>query len=135
MTAQPAAGKATHPGEIYFPRGLIGLAKYRNFVLERLPGQELFFLLQSVDDDKFGLVVTSPFWFMPAYEFVLPDIYLHELGDRQDVEIFVTITLAPEPQDITANLLGPLVLNRVAGIGFQVLVADRGYTTRHKLMS
>ena len=135
MTAQAAAGQAARPGAIYFPRGLIGLTQYRNFVLERLPGQELFFLLQSADDDQFGLVVTSPFWFMPAYEFTLPDAYRHELGDRDDVAILVTVTLAPELRESTANLLGPLAVNSVTGIGFQVVAADQGYPARYKLLS
>lgn len=120
---------------IHFPHGLIGLEDYKKFVLKELSGHEHFFLLQSVDDKDFGLVITNPFWFIPEYEFDLNDTYLEQLGDKTKLEVFVTMTLGSTAEKITANLMGPIVVNRNAGIGFQVLVSDKNYTTRYKLMS
>lgn len=118
---------------ITFPEGLIGLEDYRSFTLAGLPDQELFQVLQSLDDEFFGLIVTEPFWFAPEYSFELPDTYTAKLGKQEDVQVFVAITLADEPQDITANLLGPIVINRKIGVGFQVLAAEKEYSTRHKI--
>lgn len=120
---------------IHFPHGLIGIKEYQKFVLKELPGHEHFFLLQSVDDKDFGLVITNPFWFIPEYQFDLDDAYSEQLGDKTNLEVFVTITLGSTADDITANLMGPVVLNRNVGIGFQVLVSNKNYTTRYKLMS
>ncbi len=120
---------------ITFPEGLIGLKDHRRFIIKRIPEQEFFLLLQSVDDEYFGLVVTPPFWFKPDYEFELSDVYEERLGDKEALEVFVVVTLAAKPQDITANLLGPIVLNRTSGVGFQMIVPDRGYVTQFKLMS
>ncbi len=120
---------------VNFPHGLVGLEEYHRFVVEKLPDQEQFWLLRSLDDKNFGLVLTNPFWFKADYEFELPDMCLKQLGDKRDMRVFVTVTLAAAPQDITVNLLGPIVLNPATSIGFQILVADKGYTTKHKLMS
>lgn len=118
---------------ITFPEGLIGLEEYKKFTLKELPDQELFQVMQSQDDEFFGLIVTEPFWFVTDYSFELPDTYTAKLGNQEDMEVFVAITLASNPEDITANLLGPILLNRKIGIGFQVLAAEKDYSTRHKI--
>lgn len=118
---------------ITFPEGIIGLEQYRNFVLQGIPEQEHFKILQSSDDDLFGLVITSPFWFMPDYVFDVPDVYISQIGDVKNLEVFVVVALATNPQDITVNLLGPIIVNMQAGIGYQVLASETKYSTRHKL--
>lgn len=121
--------------QITFPEGIIGLEEYRNFLLLDLPEQEQFKMLQSKDDDTFGLVITSPFWFNPNYSFKVPDNYVSQLGDTTNMDVFVVVTLASNPQDVTANLLGPIVINKQTGKGYQVLASDAEYSTRHKLCS
>lgn len=123
------------PVRILFPQGLIGLGKYQQFVLGPLPDQEAFMFLKSLDDDDFGLVLTNPFWFMPDYEFELADRYVKELGEEQDLQVFVTVTLASRPQDITVNLAGPIIVNRRTGRGVQIVVENKEYTTKHHLMA
>jgi flagellar assembly factor FliW len=123
----------TEQVNITFPEGLIGLDNYRQFVLKSFLEQELFQILQSSEEQAFGVVVTNPFWFVPDYSFKLPDSIATQLGDPEDIEVFVIITLAAKPEEITANLLGPVVVSRKKKIGFQVLASDTSYTTRHKL--
>jgi flagellar assembly factor FliW len=122
---------------ISFPEGLVGLKEYQRFIIKSIPDQEAFLLLQSTEEENFGLIITPPFWFEPDYEFELSDDYVEKLGDdnKEFLEVFVVVTLADAPQNVTVNLLGPIVLNRKTGIGFQVLVPDRGYTAKHKLLS
>lgn len=118
---------------ITFPDGLIGLEQYKEFTLEEVPGQERFHALRSTADPDFTLVVTRPFWFKPDYAFDLPDACAARLGDGP-VDVYVTVTLASRPADITVNLLGPLVINHATARGMQV-IADGPYTTRHKLLA
>ena len=119
--------------KLLFPDGLIGLEEYRNFELRDLAEQEQFKILQCLDDDSFGLVVTSPFWFSPDYSFKVPSGYTAQLAGTDNLDIFVVVTLAAKPQDVTANLLGPIVINTQAGKGYQILASDEQYSTRHKL--
>lgn len=121
--------------KIHFPKGLIGLENYRDFSFSALPEQPQFWLLQSLEDEHFGLVITNPFWFLPDYEFQLEEGQADRIGDLSKLEVFVTINVAVTPEKITANLMGPIVLNQQTGIGFQVLVSNKKYTTQYKLMA
>lgn len=135
MDEMKAAAGGQEPVKIIFPQGLVGLEDYHNFVISPLPDQELFMFLKSLDEKNFGLVITNPFWFVADYEFELADRYLNELGEGQEFQVFVTVTLAPKPEDITVNLVGPLVINRTTGRGVQVLIENKKYTTKYKLMA
>lgn len=121
--------------KIHFPKGLIGLENYHDFMLSELPDQTQFWLLQSLEDEHFGLVITNPFWFMPDYDFELMESEIGQIGAKERLDVFVTINVASTPENITANLMGPIVLNQNTGIGLQTLIADRKYTTQYKLMS
>jgi flagellar assembly factor FliW len=51
------------------------------------------------------------------------------------VLIFSIITVPPQnPQMMTANLLGPIVINGCTRRGKQVIVQDEEYTTRHRVV-
>ena len=121
--------------KIHFPKGLIGLENYHNFTIAVLPDQTEFWLLQSLEDEHFGLVLTNPFWFMPNYDLELTESEAEQMGAKENLDIFVTVNVASTPEGITANLMGPIILNQNTGIGFQMLVSNEKYTTQHKLMS
>lgn len=121
--------------KIHFPKGLIGLENYRDFTLSELPDQTQFWLLQSLEDEHFGLVITNPFWFMPDYDFELTESEIKQLGTKEKSDVFVTVNVAATPENITANLMGPIIVNQSTGTGFQAVNADKKYTTQYKLMS
>ena len=121
--------------KIHFPKGLIGLENYHDFTLSTLPEQTQFWLLQSSEDKHFGLVITNPFWFMPDYDFELTESEIKQVGAKENLDVFVTVNVAATPENITANLMGPIILNQSTGIGFQILIADKKYTTQYKIMS
>jgi flagellar assembly factor FliW len=121
--------------KIHFPKGLIGLENYRDFTFVELPEQTQFWLLQSIEDQHFGLVLTNPFWFMSDYDFELTESEAAQVGEKEKLDVFVTVNVAATPENITANLMGPIIVNQSTGIGFQTLIADKKYTTQYKLMS
>jgi len=121
--------------KIHFPKGLIGLENYHDFTLSTLPEQTQFWLLQSSEDKHFGLVITNPFWFMPDYDFELTESEIKQVGAKENLDVFVTVNVAATPENITANLMGPIILNQSTGSGFQILIADKKYTTQYKIMS
>jgi flagellar assembly factor FliW len=135
MEVSAAAIAETALKTVKFPAGLVGLEEYRHFVLKELPEYPCFWMLKSMEEELFGLVLTNPFLFVPDYEFELPAAFLSQMGEKRQMEIFVTVTLAQKPQDITANLMGPIVIDRQQGIGFQVVLPDRNYSARYPLMS
>ena len=78
------------------------------------------------------MLVTDPRLIEPGYQVCLTDEDRLGLGLASDCEpvIYCTLTLA-EDGEITANLLGPLVINPETRQGRQLVLSESGYTTRH----
>jgi flagellar assembly factor FliW len=120
---------------IHFPRGLYGLAATRDYCLLKHDDGGLFHWLQSTDEPAIAMVVTDPFRFFPSYEVEIPNQAADLLQARSitDVAIYTTVTVAEDGQSIHANLLGPLVINRTARLGMQLVQDGSRYTARHPI--
>jgi flagellar assembly factor FliW len=118
---------------IVFPEGLVGCQTWKRFVLltdddEQLPVA----YLQSVDDPEVRLLVTDPRLIDQAYVAPLSDADLAAIhADATDkTTLYCTLTINKDGL-ITANLLGPLVINARTRTGKQLVLSDSSYTTRH----
>jgi flagellar assembly factor FliW len=68
------------------------------------------------------------------------DVNKKELTDidiktDDDVLLFSIVTIYDNPQNITVNLLGPLVINRFKHIGKQIISQNDSYSVRHPLFN
>ncbi len=118
-----------------FPRGLIGFAGVRRFVLLDNPGGGPFRWLQAVDVPDLAFVVTDPRLFFQDYQVPVRDEDLRSIGiERIDEGVVVVILVVPhDPRRITANLLGPVVINLRDRLARQFVLEVPGYSTRHFL--
>jgi flagellar assembly factor FliW len=117
---------------VIFPSGLVGCETWKNFVLVRDDAAEVpIAKLQSLDDTHVSLIVTNPYCIDPEYQPDLGDQDRAELqlDDTVKPEIFCTLTVQ-EDGWLTANLLGPLVLNPTNRRAKQIVLAESGYSTR-----
>ena len=128
--------------ELHFAGGLPGFSDARRFVLVRL-GDELspFSVLRSLDDDpdsRPGLefVVTHPGLFFPDYAPEIDDDIAGrlELKSADDALLLVIVTVADPVAASTANLLGPIVVNRHTRAAAQAVLGNSGYATREALV-
>ncbi len=121
-------------GEIVFDHGLPGFASSRRFVLEQwgVPGGP-FSLLRSLDDQTEFLVV-NPDVFFPDYVAEIDDETAGWLGleSADDACLLVIVSIPEKAEDATANLLGPLVINRVTGRALQAVLNER-WSARRRL--
>jgi flagellar assembly factor FliW len=129
--------------ELHFASGLPGFPDARRFVLVRI-GDELspFSVLRSLDngpDDApdIEFVVTHPGLFFPDYEPEIDDDTANrlELASADDALLLVIVTVADPVADSTANLLGPIVVNRHTRAAAQAVLGSSGYATREALVS
>jgi flagellar assembly factor FliW len=131
-----------------FPHGLLGFDDMRRFALVDTHDSGLYYWLQSLDDPGLAFLTAVPWPFFPGYEFELPDADRDALGlvepapgtNPEEIPTMVLCLLTVDPGDapggpheITANLLGPLVINTDARIGRQVVLVDGDFTTRAPL--
>ncbi|MDL2226771.1 flagellar assembly protein FliW [Deltaproteobacteria bacterium OttesenSCG-928-M10] len=117
--------------------GLIGLSGYENFVIIRYQDDSPFYWLQCVDDPELALVMVSPLLFKPDYDPPIPLSLNQELDIQSpgDITVFVIVTIpAGNPQDMTANLLGPVVVNARSRRARQLVLDDRVYSHRYRVV-
>jgi len=119
---------------IEFPKGLLGFAQYKKYVLIQPSDDGYFFWLQSVDTPELAFVVTDPSLFVQGYQVPLKADQMNELGiDREDeAQVFVIVN--KRGSVLTGNLQGPLVVNSNRKVGEQLVLADRRFNTRVPLL-
>jgi flagellar assembly factor FliW len=122
--------------KIIFPQGLFGFESFKEYMLldaERQP----FYWLQSVDVEGIAFILINPFLFRPDYEV---NINNEELADidilsPEKALIFSIVTIPPGGGPMTANLQGPLIINRDTRTGKQAVLTDSRWKTKHDVMA
>jgi flagellar assembly factor FliW len=124
--------------ELSFASGLPGFPDARRFVLVRL-GDDLspFSVLRGLDDGvDLEFVVTHPGLFFPDYAPEIDDDTADrlELKSADDALLLVIVTVTDPVGASTANLLGPIVVNRHTRAAAQAVLGASGYNTREALV-
>ena len=135
--AVATASLATELPEITFDTGLPGFPDVHRFALVPWGGASSpFSLLRSLENAELAFVVVPPQLFFPAYEPEIDDATADRLGigDADDALVLVVVTVGDEPSDATANLLGPLVINRHSRAAAQVVLSNGGFELRTPLV-
>jgi flagellar assembly factor FliW len=121
---------------LHFAAGIPGFGHLRSFSLAQWGGEESPFLTMTADQDPdVAFVVVSPFLYYPEYEFEIDDATVERLGieSPDDVQVLCIITLHDRPEDATANLLGPIVVNMRNGEACQSVLPHTIYSVRAPL--
>lgn len=116
--------------------GLLGFPDASRYVRVEIPDAQGWLWLQSVDDPELAFLAIDAFLFFPGYDLELPDadVAAIELEQPTDAEVLALVTVRRSDDDtietITANLLGPLVINDRTKVGRQVVLSESQYSTR-----
>src|SRR5208283_2349159 len=109
----PEAGAAIGKDVIRFPDGLLGFEEVKNFVLLTRPEEEPFLWLQMLGDPKRAFLVVPPHFILADYQPDLSELDTEFLGLAGPSDAFVlNIVTLRGPGRATANLRGPIVINR-----------------------
>jgi len=111
--------------------GLIGMPELKRFILMEFDEDSPLHWLQSLDDSRIGFVVSDPSLFSDNYTVTLDKRVQEvlEIGKDDDLVVMVVVTVKGEAQEITGNLLGPIVVNATKRIGCQVVLESSEYST------
>ncbi|ADK81718.1 flagellar assembly protein FliW [Sediminispirochaeta smaragdinae] len=123
---------------ISFPTGIFGFETLKRYVLLDAI-QQPFYWLQSIDVPEIAFVLISPFIFRPDYDPVLSSDEYHEIGlegsDDDDLLLFTIVTIPPNNHSgMTANLQGPIIINRKTRVARQAIAGDTNWRTKHLIM-
>ena len=119
---------------ITFKDGPLGFPEHRRFALIQIADEAVFFWLQSVTDPALAFLVCDPLAFVPDYQAQIraDDLKNLELRDLNDCQVLVIVNKVSGY--LTANLLGPLVIGARSLLAKQLVLSDRRFSTRHRLM-
>ncbi len=121
---------------VKFPRGMVGFPELKEYFFVPVPENSVFAWMQAKDDPDVAFLMVDPFVFFPDYAVELgPDVCSFlQLESPAEATVLTVVTIPPEGvRAMTTNLLAPVVINHVRGVGQQVILEGSGYRTKHLL--
>lgn len=119
-----------------FPDGILGFEDYRKFaILEEKEGP--FLWLQSVDEAGLAFIILKPEVIMKDYKPAVLAMELQSLKVEavEECEVFLIVTIPGDnPEKMTANLQGPILMNRRNRLARQVISMDESHLVRVPIM-
>jgi flagellar assembly factor FliW len=117
-----------------FREGLLGFAAYKRYAMIQTGVDPAFYWLQCLDEPALAFIVCDPALFLADYSPALreDDSAFLQVKDSADCQYLVIVNKVDGY--LTANLLGPLAIGVTSKLGKQLVLSDRRYRTRHKLM-
>ena len=125
--------KVSNKSILHMSEGMLGFDECKRYVLlEDKPDTPLKWL-QAVDDPGLAFIVVNPLDFVPGYDFELSDDDARalELESADQAVVLTTVSIDQDENEVTTNLLGPVVINSVTLAGKQVVLQDERYGTRY----
>ncbi len=121
-----------------FAEGLLGLPDSTSYALIEVEDSP-YAWLQSVDEPELAFLTTSPWEFYPDYDLEIDDADQGSLGldSPESAEVLILLTIHrqdDEAVDITANLLGPIVVNTNTRVARQIILSGSSYSTQEPLV-
>lgn len=118
-----------------FPEGLFGFELYHNYAIydsEYPP----FMWMQSIEEQKLAFLIVDPFLICDDYELDVDDKSLAKIGIKSPTDVFVMsiVTIPQGDGPVTANLQGPIIVNKNTNECLQVILNSNRWTTKHDII-
>ena len=115
-----------------FPTGLFGFEQHHEFALLDA-AQPPFYWLQSTTDREVAFVLLDPLVFRPDYTLDVDAAELADIGidAGPDALCFAIVTIPENVSEMTANLQGPVVVNRHDRVARQLISHNPAWQVRH----
>jgi flagellar assembly factor FliW len=78
----------------------------------------------------------NPYTFMPDYKVDIKD-KMNELGWCEDNDVFVYVIInaaSNDPKLITANLIGPVLINTTSNVAAQIVLNNNEYSHKYRVL-
>jgi len=117
-------------------RPILGFEEYKNFCLIEMDDLHPFLWLQSTDNPTTAFLVLNPLVFFPNYRININSNEIAELNvnDSASVETYVVVTIPEKPEEISANLQGPILINTENNKAKQLVLVNSEYNVKHHII-
>ena len=121
------------------PDGMPGFSGMKRFVIIERAEIWPFYCYQSLDDPQLVFYIMDPYLFKPDYAVDIKQVAKEAdwEGDLvSDIKLYVIVnTAAGIPEQITANLIGPLAIHTKRFKAIQLVLHNSAYSHRHRIFS
>jgi len=120
---------------ITMTEGLLGFPSLTRFIILDHAPDSPFHYFQAVDDPEVTFIIIDPLCFKPDYKVAIAASELADLKleKAEDAVVCAIVTVPDDPNEMTANLQGPLIINAEKRLARQVVLYEGPYTTKHKI--
>lgn len=121
---------------VHFEHGIPAFDEEHEFLIIPYDEESPYVFLQSLNTPDLAFLMTMPFVFFPDYEFEIDDETQARLGitKREDMLVYTLLTIpGGRVQDMTANLMAPVLINTQNMQAIQLVLDKSRYTTKHRL--
>jgi flagellar assembly factor FliW len=121
---------------ISMERPILGFERLREFCLVEMDELAPFMWLQAIDDPKVAFMVLNPVILFPDYRININSMEIAELqvSDLSKVETYVVVTFSDKPEEVSANLQGPILINTANNKAKQLVLVNSEYRVKHSLL-
>jgi len=118
-----------------FPQGIFGFEEHVKFALFDAH-QKPFYWLQSLVDPEIAFILIRPNIFRDEYEhgINLTDLEDLEAKSWEELLVFAIVTIPLDHGPMTANLQGPIFLNKRTRKGKQAISPKDEFRTKHNIL-
>ncbi len=115
-----------------FPMGLLGFGRLKRFFVLDHKEDSPFKWLQSAEDPDLAFIITDPLFFKRDYHISVrrQELAVIDPGAEEDLVVSVIMTVPQDPQQMSANLLAPLVFNMANRKGMQYVLTDSRFPVK-----
>lgn len=118
-----------------FPEGILGFEQIKEYIFILNGKVKPFLFMQAMDKPDLCFVSVETFLVCPEFHITLPDscVSALELESPSDALILSLVTVRQRVEEITANLMSPVVINMKRKKGRQVVVERSEFPVRYKV--
>ena len=116
-----------------FPMGLLGFAKLKKYIVIDHTEDSPFKWLQSCEEPSLAFIITDPVFFRSDYRVTVrrSELTMLNVADDEELVVSVIMTIPDNPQDMSANLLAPLIFNMANRHGMQYVLTNSNYPVKY----
>lgn len=120
---------------LFFPDGIIGFEDIKYyFMLDSREGP--YYWLQAEGYPELAFIIMNPRLFKDDYKLMVreEDLRSIDINSRDEMLDFVILTVPEDLTKISANLMGPIIINRKTRKAKQVISENDEYTVKHYII-
>ncbi len=121
--------------KILFSDGIIGFEGITSyFLIDSKEGP--YYWLQSEEHPELAFILINPRIFMTGYKLMVQSEDLEAIGveEQSDLLDFAIVTVPEDHKKISANLMGPIIINKKTRVARQVISENDEYGVKHYIM-